>query len=300
MKNKKYTKTTISILATIILSYWLVSAWTNITSVASWDALTSTLWNEIVTKLNDTGQRASGIFTDGSWNVGIGTSSPVWKLDVIDGGWLYVKNSTWLSSVHISNYNTHPFIDFVDTAWAVKWNLYYNNDISSLIFNSYWTNTVINSAWWNVWVWTSTPTAKLDVNGSFIRTIAHASWNWPTDQIDSWQVVSRVLTFNKTKSTTTIRINYTDNFRVLWADNGCRWEIKVNWASCSQPLVYDFYTDWPNNHQSNNLLWYCSWISTTWNVQIWVYVGNVPWYSWSDCVTWWSSSTWVLDAEEVN
>lgn len=55
MKLQKYTKTSLSIVLTLFLSYWLVSAWTNLSSVTTWDTLTSTVWNDMVTKLNDTG-----------------------------------------------------------------------------------------------------------------------------------------------------------------------------------------------------------------------------------------------------
>ncbi|MDD2871860.1 MAG: tail fiber domain-containing protein [Candidatus Gracilibacteria bacterium] len=83
MKLQKYTKSSLSIIFTLLLSYGLVGAWTNLTSVTTGDSLTATVWNDMVTKLNDAGQRASGIFTDGSGNVGIGTNSPANKLNVI-------------------------------------------------------------------------------------------------------------------------------------------------------------------------------------------------------------------------
>lgn len=79
----KTTKTSVSVIFTILLSYWLVSAWTNLTSVSNWDPLTSTVWNDMVTKVNETGNRVSWIFTDWSAKVGIGTNTPGAKLDVV-------------------------------------------------------------------------------------------------------------------------------------------------------------------------------------------------------------------------
>lgn len=159
MKLKKYTKSSLIILITIILSYWVVSAWTNLTTVTAGTTLTDTLWNDIITQVNETWNRVSWIFTD-------------------------------------------------------------------------WSN--------NVWIWTITPSTKLEVSWPFIRTIAHASANWPNDDTDSWQIISRVLNFTKTQAGTDIRIWYTDARRVyssVYEAKNCRWEIKVDWASCTQPLV---------------------------------------------------------------
>lgn len=216
---KKYAKICISIIATIILSYWLVSAWTNLWTVTSWTSLTDTIWNNMIIQLNDVWQRSSGIFTDGSWNV---------------------------------------------------------------------------------WVWTNTPYAKLDVSGNFIRTISHSTNTSVGSDLDNGQITDRVLNFNKLKADTDMRINYSDNFRVIWASKACTWEIKIDWNSCGTPLKYTIYSNNYNIHRPHSFLWYCTWLSA-WSHQIQIYVSsNISWFSWGDCYTWWDESTWTLETEEVN
>ena len=223
MKLQKITKTGISILATIIVSYWLVSAWTNLTTVSTWNTLTATTWNDMITKVNETGNRVSGIFT----------------------------------------------------------------------------------SWSNVWIWTITPSAPLEVAGKIIRTIDYATANWPGDDTDQWQIVSRVLNLTKLKTSTKLRIGYTDNLRVysgVFEWKACRWEIRVDWVSCpNQPLVYDFYKVLASENplHSGTLVGYCSWLTSgAHQIQIWVW--DTPGYTGSDCYTWWAGSTWVIDSEEVN
>lgn len=64
------------------LTFWIVNAWTNLITVSSWETLTEAIWNDMITKVNETWVRASWIFTDWNNNVGIGKSTPTTKLDV--------------------------------------------------------------------------------------------------------------------------------------------------------------------------------------------------------------------------
>lgn len=161
MKLQKYTKSSLSIIFTLLLSYWLVWAWTNLTSVTTWDSLTATVWNDMVTKLNDTGQRASGIFTDGSWNVGIWTSTPANKLNVI--GNTRIK---WNSNYTLPLENSFDLVldtDLTNRSMYFLWNWNWYSLQSKE--KSSWNNLPIslNPLGWNVWIWTTTPTKKLQI-----------------------------------------------------------------------------------------------------------------------------------------
>jgi hypothetical protein len=181
------------------------------------------------------------------------------------------------------------------TLSSVEWNKMVtalstlDNNLSNLTFSG-----------GNVGIGTSSPAAKLHANGPIIRTIAHATANGPNDETDVGQITSRVLNFTKLGASTKIRISYTDALRTTGAAKACRWEIKVDGASCpAQPLVYDYYTVNDNIHQSRNVVGYCGGIGTG-SKQIQVWVSNTPGYSGADCYTGWNASTWVLEAEEVN
>ncbi|MDD2871125.1 MAG: hypothetical protein PHS49_03975 [Candidatus Gracilibacteria bacterium] len=80
--------------------FGIANAWVNLSTVGPGDSLTDTIWNEMVTKLNDTGQRASGIFTDGSSNVGIGTNTPSDKLHMVGGN---IKLQNIGSSIYLTD-----------------------------------------------------------------------------------------------------------------------------------------------------------------------------------------------------
>ena len=153
----------------------------------------------------------------------------------------------------------------------------------------------------NVGIGTTAPGAKLDVAGNFIRTIAYATSNGPNDSTNVGQIKTRVLSFSKAKTDTKIRISYTDNLRTHGNAKGCRWEIRVDGRSCpNQALVYDDYASANDNtHSSRTVAGYCSGVAAG-SHTIGIWVGNTPGYSGSDCYTGWSSSTWVIEAEEIN
>lgn len=154
----------------------------------------------------------------------------------------------------------------------------------------------------NVGVGSVAPAAKLEVNGNLIRSIAYATGTG-ADGGDSGAVPGRTLTFNKKKSTTALRIGYTDTFRVAGANAGCRWEIKVDGVSCpTRALKYDFHANSNDFHYSSNVVGYCAGVAGIGNHTIAVYVVNNlgDGANNGDCYTGYYQTTWMLEAEEVN
>lgn len=66
----KHTKLISSIILTTILATGTIFAWTNIITVSDNDPLTSTLWNNLVSKINENGNKVEPI-TNNSGNIGI-------------------------------------------------------------------------------------------------------------------------------------------------------------------------------------------------------------------------------------
>lgn len=184
----------------LILSYGFVNAWTNLSSVTTGDSLTATVWNDMATKLNDAWQRASGIFTDGSGNVGVGTENPNSKLHVnwAITLWSHVitKWSNWALVL-----NAWP-ADWLNQAgvWFRKNNILW--DVSSYIDLMRITET------WNVWIWTISPWAKLQV--SWWETILQQeSWITPTLQ-NSW-------------------VDYWVTYAPAWYFKDSMWIVHIRW-----------------------------------------------------------------------
>ena len=145
-------------------------------------------------------------------------------------------------------------------------------------------------------IFNSTSSTWECTNGTLGRSIFYATANGPEDDIDTGQIVSRVLSFTKAKADTDIKFSYTDNFRTAGAGKSCRWEIRIDGVSCpSQPLVYDYYY---GTNNSRSLDGYCSNLGIG-NHEMQIWVSNTPGYSGSDCYTGWKLSTWVLEAEEI-
>jgi hypothetical protein len=80
MKLRKYIQSTLSIIITIGISYWVIYAWSWLVA-SDWDSLTHTKWNELYTIVDSNSGNLVNISSSGS-NIWIGTSSPESKLEV--------------------------------------------------------------------------------------------------------------------------------------------------------------------------------------------------------------------------
>ena len=150
--------------------FWIANAWVNLSTVGPGDSLTDTIWNEMVTKLNDTWQRASGIFTDWSSNVWIWTNTPTSKLDVEwkirwNATYSYDPSSTTLS---FTNTSAATFSDIQTSIVVQNWDIVkvdlacnLRNDTAYMVtYMRAWLYswTATTKIWWNritTWGWSA-------------------------------------------------------------------------------------------------------------------------------------------------
>lgn len=145
---------------------------------------------------------------------------------------------------------------------------------------------------------------KATLKGPLIRSIArvHGNGGGADAGADTGALSTRLLKFSKTRADTGIRVTWTDNTRVTGGD-ACRWEIKIDGASCTNPgpLVNDLYfggVSGMNHHRFATVIETCFGLAAG-EHQIQVFVGPVPAYSQGDCYTGWANQYWALEAEEV-
>ncbi len=197
----------------------------------------ATKWNAWMFKKNGTNAYYNG------WNVWIWTTDPQWKLDVRN---LSTVNSWVVGSFEWNNKDaSHLIIQNENSKWRAilqvrgKDNTY-NWDAPRLDIGVsnvtkkaliYWNVKSISFVTWNVWIWTTNPKAKLDVNGN-VRTeriqIGGANnWSWLNDTInwyDNWMDGSDGALFvplhQKWTENSDLRLYITDNsndkFSIWW------------------------------------------------------------------------------------
>ncbi len=178
--------------------------------------------------------------TSSGGSIGIGNTNPFYKLDVNGGIGSKVQTDVG-NSITIGNANAN-------------WNLYVlpSGDANSKGFiveqcpiPGSCTRRFNIDQNGNIGIGTSTPKAKLEVAGDFIRTIARTQGYNQSDATDNGAIVTRVLIFTKKQADTGIRITYSDGRRVSGTGtNAGRWEAKFNGASCASPgpINWDMYS----------------------------------------------------------
>lgn len=116
----------------VLLVFWVANAWVNLWTVNTWDSLTSTIWNDLITKVNDIWARTDWIYNNW-WSIWIWTPSPSSKLDVagnINVSWqalsktFYVRSSD--ANVKCINVNYAPtWYSDDDCIWLFSWYAFY-------------------------------------------------------------------------------------------------------------------------------------------------------------------------------
>jgi hypothetical protein len=144
-------------------------------------------------------------------------------------------------------------------------------------------------------------TGPLEVNGSFIRSIARVQ-GYANDQTDSGNLAGRGLSFTKRFTDTGVRVTWSDNFRVLGNNNACQWEVMFNGNACASPgaLVHGKYegNTSSNRHDMGTFVGTCFGLAAG-TVTISTRVYAVSGYSGPDCYTGWPSQLFSIEAEEV-
>lgn len=154
----------------------------------------------------------------------------------------------------------------------------------------------------NVGVGTTTPGARLEVNGDFIRTIAR--WQgYDGDGTDNGgPLVGRRVTFQKRQANTGLRVQWSDNFRVSGAAQACRWEVLFNGVRCTNPgtVGFDQYEGGTgsNRHDLGTVFGTCFGLAAG-TVEVTTRVGPTPGYSGADCYTGWNGQLSSFEVEEV-
>lgn len=108
------TKILTSIVLTTFLATWAVLAWVDLWTVSDSDTLTATLWNTVMWKINENGNKLSWVYN--VWgNIGIWTVNPTESLE-IDGS---IKiNWSW-ESVTISVDTWNEILKNINKTWYV-------------------------------------------------------------------------------------------------------------------------------------------------------------------------------------
>jgi hypothetical protein len=237
---------------------------------------------------------------DFTGNVGIGTTSPGVQLQVYGASgaqsWLRDPNSGF-------KFATSGGSNFIESAGAGMTGsapLHFTNMNAANVWM-----TIGSSG--NVGIGTTSPTTALTVNGELIRQVQRAKGNGPVDTTDNGALATRTLTFVKRSGTaTSVRVAYHDNFRVSHVSStaySCRWEVKLNGASCpSGSLHQDYHSQFAgqNDHQAGAIVGYCDNLAAgTYTIQAYVSSPSPGGGSSGDCYTGWYNSHWVIEAEEI-
>lgn len=117
-----------------------------------------------------------------------------------------------------------------------------------------------------------------------------------SDDTDNGFLSGRSLSFTKVRSTSLLRITYSDNLRVMSA-NACQWEIYLDGNPLATPLKTALRNDTGLTHRQSTLVGYAPGVAAgTHTMQ--VKVSSAPGYAGADCYTGWQS-TFLLEVEEL-
>ncbi|MBI2809589.1 MAG: hypothetical protein HYX67_01980 [Candidatus Melainabacteria bacterium] len=246
------------------------------------------------------------LLNQGGGKVGIGTTTPLAGLHVAGTGtgatWISASDSTASAST-TGYFNALYSGASIDPTPAHIWSAGTDLRFGTWGFTNgggAWNERVRITSAGNVGIGTTDPKAALDVNGGLIRQVVRVKGYNNPDDADNNYVTLRTLNFTKNynAATTTVRITYNDNLRVLGTTSACRWEILVNGASCSPRLATTLYTDASNHHRQHSLIGTCDNLAAgTYTFKVYVSQATDAANA-GDCYTGWVSS-WYLEAEEI-
>ncbi len=180
-----------SIVLTTILATSAVLAWTDLWTVSDSDTLTSTLWNAIVWKINENGDKLVDIYTKTEVDTLISNSS-----ELPSGTYFFsIYPSSWTTTniLQISTYSTSTmavakasYVQIYSWAWSGIWNWEIVASTRRSNSNTIWTNindqhiltsqtqTTKPVLFWDNWILKITTTS----NNAWIYTIQVTIANW--------------------------------------------------------------------------------------------------------------------------
>ncbi len=242
-----------------ITVFWVVYA-ASITTVTtqtinSWDSIGSGWFQSVNDKL-------SNIFSS-NWNIGIWASNPTYNLQV----W---ANSWWRSVAYIWATTENAYLNLVRENDSDVVTLVNKND-GTFRMNHVWSSSeshFVMDKNWNIWIWKTWPTTKLDVN---------------------WAI--KIWTQSTCDSTTEWSIRYDSTNKVFEWCNWVKWQAFWNITNVATLSV-----SWWNNQK----ITLASWVPITINDgrTSWTTYGTLPdylvWTVWTDKINW-SAVTLTLD-----
>lgn len=286
MKLQKHIKEIVITLSVISITAW---AYATLSTVNTWDWLTATLWNNMVADVNSSTSKLANVTSDGS-NVGIWVASPTKKLEVnwdVKVGWLWV--SRWIDFWHTTD---------TTKSWQV-W------EIWGMSSDDFWIADEVN--WWgtsriaikrttgNVWIWTISPTEKLEVNGTVLAWNIRTPWSIvinnaaPTTFYQDTDSRSAMIHVN---SNLFYILRWCGNNSTIWCQYNSTWPLYINLENNAAHFWWDVY--WVSFNSSsdkrlkknintlNNSLENISklrWVSfdwkSTWKKEIWLIAQEV-------------------------
>jgi len=166
-----YSRLALTTSVTLVVGYFVVYAWTDLSlsDVDAGDTITATLMQSIVNKINDVWTRTDGIYSSAG-NIGIGTTSPASKLHIIHSSSATEDQSTaltdlwiWLRLQNVTAWQV--WIGTKNSTWGpYEWDfIVYNQWFNGTQY--VWKERMRVRSDGNVGIGTTTPVAKLEVNG---------------------------------------------------------------------------------------------------------------------------------------
>lgn len=142
---------------------------------------------------------------------------------------------------------------------------------------------------------------RVTSTGPVIRSIAR--WQgYGNDTTDTGVLANRAVSITKHEATTGLRVTWSDNFRTLGTNTGCRWEVLFNGQACATPgpLFFNKFDNTAANHHEPSTFVGTCFGSTSGTVNVTTRVHNViAGYGGSDCFTGWNDALASLEVEEV-
>ncbi len=281
-----------SIIITSFLATWIIYAWVDLWTVNPWEGLTSTLWNNLVSKINENWQKLSWVYNS-AWNIWLWEVNPTYPLEITRTAetptQIRIKNTatTWLLN--------DPWIRMESR--NSNYQIFANDENNSLVFwdTNLWLADMTITGSWNVWIWLPSPTAKLDVNWTINWKYEWFSYYWVWISVVTWWQAINISTmdYNTFWSSTynswvfTAPKNGFYNFNLHWysatsdaSDNRYAYWISKNWTLISFAWWNYSVSDTPATTFSHNI--YLNAWDTIW-VQIFsainaTYGGAAAWH----------------------